>query len=155
MRASLNRLKYIDLSINYCVCDHILICMTNYGVFYNSVDDFMINGCGDLLYPLKWSAHFMFFYFLQMSVYDSGVSVLMPGDAIPTFIAHPAPAPCCPERNSWPSHQQNTLPCSTSTTRPVSNEVWEIWTWPSYAFSVKNRLFLGFAFLPFLPGGVL
>jgi len=53
-----------------------------------------------------------------MSVYASGVSVLMPGDEIPTFIAHPAP--CCPERISWPSHQQNTLPCSSSNTLPTS-----------------------------------
>lgn len=52
----------------------------------------------------------------KMSVYARGVSVLMPGDEIPTFIAHPAPAPCCPERISWPSHQHNTLPCSTSNT---------------------------------------
>ncbi|MED6182706.1 hypothetical protein PIB30_031247 [Stylosanthes scabra] len=40
----------------------------------------------------------------KMSVYASGVSVLMPGDEIPTFIAHPAPPPCCPERISFPSH---------------------------------------------------
>lgn len=29
-----------------------------------------------------------------MSIYAKGVSVLMPGEEIPTFIAHPAPAPC-------------------------------------------------------------
>ncbi|KAM3362399.1 putative protein isoform X1 [Capsicum galapagoense] len=39
------------------------------------------------------------------------VSVLMPGNDMPTFIAHPAPVPCQPERNPWPSHQQNSLPC--------------------------------------------
>ncbi|GFP96347.1 hypothetical protein PHJA_001778800 [Phtheirospermum japonicum] len=35
------------------------------------------------------------------------VSVVMPGDNVPTFLAHPAPAPvpCHPERISWPSHQ--------------------------------------------------
>ncbi|KAL2343987.1 hypothetical protein Fmac_005272 [Flemingia macrophylla] len=54
----------------------------------------------------------------KMSVYASGVSVLMPGDEIPTFIAHPAP--CCPERISWPSHQHNTLPCSSSNTLPTA-----------------------------------
>ncbi|XP_008809908.1 uncharacterized protein LOC103721463 [Phoenix dactylifera] len=41
----------------------------------------------------------------KMSIYAKGVSVLMPGYDIPTFIAHPAPAPCPPERISWPSHQ--------------------------------------------------
>ncbi|KAL0407362.1 UNVERIFIED_CONTAM: hypothetical protein Slati_4050100 [Sesamum latifolium] len=34
------------------------------------------------------------------------VSVVMPGDNVPTFIAHPAPVPCPPERLRWPSHQQ-------------------------------------------------
>ncbi|KAK7362908.1 hypothetical protein VNO77_05033 [Canavalia gladiata] len=57
----------------------------------------------------------------KMSVYASGVSVLMPGDEIPTFIAHPAP--CCPEMMSLSSHQHNTLPCSTSNTLPNINEV--------------------------------
>ncbi|KAK7252183.1 hypothetical protein RIF29_35963 [Crotalaria pallida] len=57
----------------------------------------------------------------KMSVYASGVSVLMPGDEIPTFIAHPAPAPCCPERISWPSHQHNTIPCPTSNTLHNNN----------------------------------
>ncbi|XP_027339294.1 uncharacterized protein LOC113853048 [Abrus precatorius] len=60
----------------------------------------------------------------KMSLYASWVSVLMPGDEIPTFIAHPAPAPCCPERISWPSHQQhNTINCSTSNTLPSINQV--------------------------------
>ncbi|CAA3009931.1 uncharacterized protein LOC111380673 [Olea europaea subsp. europaea] len=30
----------------------------------------------------------------KMTVYANGVSVLMPGEEIPTFIAHPAPATC-------------------------------------------------------------
>ncbi|KAL3851299.1 hypothetical protein ACJIZ3_013181 [Penstemon smallii] len=34
------------------------------------------------------------------------VSVLMPGNNVPTFIAQPAPVPCPPERRPWPSHQQ-------------------------------------------------
>ncbi|KAK8524437.1 hypothetical protein V6N13_015460 [Hibiscus sabdariffa] len=38
----------------------------------------------------------------KMTVYTSGVSVLMPGDEIPTFIAHPAPVPCPPERPALP-----------------------------------------------------
>lgn len=42
---------------------------------------------------------------LQMSVYARGVSVLMPGEEIPTFIAHRAPAPCPPEGITRPLHQ--------------------------------------------------
>jgi len=49
-----------------------------------------------------------------MSLYASWVSVLMPGDETPSFIAHPAPAPCCPERISWPPHQHSSLPYSTN-----------------------------------------
>uniref|UniRef100_A0A3Q7F4Q5 Uncharacterized protein n=1 Tax=Solanum lycopersicum TaxID=4081 RepID=A0A3Q7F4Q5_SOLLC len=49
----------------------------------------------------------------QLGIYVSTnakeVSVLMPGNDIPTFIAHPAPVPCQPERNPWPSHQQNPI----------------------------------------------
>ncbi|KAL2524531.1 hypothetical protein Adt_09585 [Abeliophyllum distichum] len=33
----------------------------------------------------------------KMTIYAKGVSVLMPGEEIPTFIAHPAPTPCPPE----------------------------------------------------------
>ncbi|OAY34097.1 uncharacterized protein At5g65660 [Manihot esculenta] len=33
----------------------------------------------------------------KMTVYAKGVSVLMPGEDVPSFIAHPAPAPCSPE----------------------------------------------------------
>lgn len=40
----------------------------------------------------------------KMTVYASGVSVLMPGDHIPTFIAHPAPMPCPSEQFLWPHH---------------------------------------------------
>ncbi|XP_039048043.1 uncharacterized protein LOC120188698 [Hibiscus syriacus] len=40
----------------------------------------------------------------QMTVYTSGVSVLMPGDEIPTYIAHPAPVPCPPNHPSLPQH---------------------------------------------------
>lgn len=43
----------------------------------------------------------------NMSIYAKGVSVLMPGEEIPTFIAHPAPAPCHPppELISRPLHE--------------------------------------------------
>ncbi|XP_045818715.1 uncharacterized protein LOC123911351 isoform X1 [Trifolium pratense] len=54
----------------------------------------------------------------KKSVFTSWVSVLMPGEEIPTFIAHPAPVPCCPERISWPSHQHTTLHSSTSNVLP-------------------------------------
>ncbi|GLT86940.1 hypothetical protein SLE2022_050470 [Rubroshorea leprosula] len=42
----------------------------------------------------------------KMTIYANGVSVLMPGEEIPTFIAHPAPAPCPPDRNLRPPHEQ-------------------------------------------------
>ncbi|KAL4312104.1 hypothetical protein GQ457_01G042410 [Hibiscus cannabinus] len=44
----------------------------------------------------------------KMTTYTSGVSVLMPGDEIPTYIAHPAPVPCPPEHQSLPQHQHYT-----------------------------------------------
>lgn len=59
----------------------------------------------------------------KMSLYASWVSVLMPGDEVPSFIAHPVPAPCCPERIPWPSHQHSTLHCSTYNTMPNINQV--------------------------------
>ncbi|KAM6572805.1 hypothetical protein CsatA_016885 [Cannabis sativa] len=42
----------------------------------------------------------------KMSVYSRGVSVLMPGENTPTFIAHhaPAPSPCPPEGILRPFH---------------------------------------------------
>ncbi|XP_030513171.2 formin-like protein 3 [Rhodamnia argentea] len=54
----------------------------------------------------------------KMSVYANGVSVLMPGEQIPTFLAHPAPPPpppmpppppppCPKEPVSQPLHQQH------------------------------------------------
>lgn len=59
----------------------------------------------------------------KMSVYSSGLSVLMPGDEIPRFIAHPAPIPCCPERVMWPSHEHKSSPCSTSNAISITNQV--------------------------------
>lgn len=50
----------------------------------------------------------------EMPVYAKGVSVLMPGHDVPTFIAHPAPAPCPPERIRWPSHQPTPFAGSSS-----------------------------------------
>lgn len=46
----------------------------------------------------------------QISVNAREVSVLMPGEDMPTFIAHPAPVPCPPERMPWPSHQHYPIP---------------------------------------------
>ncbi|GAV81882.1 hypothetical protein CFOL_v3_25335 [Cephalotus follicularis] len=44
----------------------------------------------------------------KLTVYAKGVSVLMPGEEIPTFIAHPAPAPCPPDRVLQPFHEHNS-----------------------------------------------
>uniref|UniRef100_A0A0A9GP47 Uncharacterized protein n=1 Tax=Arundo donax TaxID=35708 RepID=A0A0A9GP47_ARUDO len=51
---------------------------------------------------------------LEIPVYVKGVSVLMPGQDVPTFIAHPAPVPCPPERIRWPSHQPPPFTGSSS-----------------------------------------
>ncbi|KAK3127412.1 hypothetical protein QOZ80_7AG0572930 [Eleusine coracana subsp. coracana] len=51
---------------------------------------------------------------IEMPVYAKDVSVLMPGQDVPTFIAHPAPAPCPPERIQWPSHQPPPFAGSSS-----------------------------------------
>ncbi|XP_021670526.1 uncharacterized protein LOC110657588 isoform X2 [Hevea brasiliensis] len=55
----------------------------------------------------------------KMTVYAKGVSVLMPGEDAPTFLAHPAPAPCPPEHFIKPFHQHGpclsfTLPSTSS-----------------------------------------
>ncbi|KAL3509439.1 hypothetical protein ACH5RR_028840 [Cinchona calisaya] len=52
----------------------------------------------------------------KMTFYARGVSVLMPGEEIPTFIAHPAPAPCPPECVVRPLHQDKMLPSLSSNT---------------------------------------
>ncbi|KAF9590481.1 hypothetical protein IFM89_035358 [Coptis chinensis] len=57
----------------------------------------------------------------KMSVYAKGVSVLMPGEKIPTFIAHPAPAPCPPERILWPPHQHSPLTNSMADSNLIRN----------------------------------
>ncbi|KAK3028510.1 hypothetical protein RJ639_038578 [Escallonia herrerae] len=51
----------------------------------------------------------------KISVNAREVSVLMPGEDIPTFIAHPAPVPCPPERVPWPPHQRSTWGTSPQT----------------------------------------
>ncbi|CAL5391625.1 unnamed protein product [Camellia sinensis] len=45
----------------------------------------------------------------KITTYARGVSVLMPGEDIPTFIAHPAPAPCPPEGILRPIYQHDAL----------------------------------------------
>lgn len=42
-------------------------------------------------------------------VYPTEVTVLMPGDVIPSFVAYPAPTPqpCPPTRINWHLHQHN------------------------------------------------
>ncbi|KAL6562143.1 hypothetical protein OROGR_003150 [Orobanche gracilis] len=42
-----------------------------------------------------------------ISVNAREVSVVMPGNNVPTFIANPVPVPCPPERMPWPSHQNS------------------------------------------------
>ncbi|XP_059301373.1 uncharacterized protein LOC132053384 [Lycium ferocissimum] len=58
----------------------------------------------------------------EMTFYANGVSVLMPGEEVPTFIAHPVPAPSPPECTSQPIHQHDasSSPASTSTSRSSS-----------------------------------
>ncbi|KAK9150006.1 hypothetical protein Syun_008315 [Stephania yunnanensis] len=53
----------------------------------------------------------------KVSIYARGVSVLMPGEEVPTYIAHPAPVPCPPDRVSWPPplrHDPFTTPALQS-----------------------------------------
>ncbi|KAJ4801624.1 multidrug resistance protein [Rhynchospora pubera] len=62
----------------------------------------------------------------EMSVYAKGVSVLMPGQDVPTYIAHPvpppaAPCPCQPERVSWPSHRPFPYPSPSSSSNSGTN----------------------------------
>lgn len=61
-----------------------------------------------------------------MTVYEKGVSVLMPGEEMPTFIAHPAPAPHPPEHIPLSLHQHKpwfgSVPDSLSILD--HNEIW-------------------------------
>ncbi|WCJ26975.1 hypothetical protein M5689_008751 [Euphorbia peplus] len=54
----------------------------------------------------------------KMTVYANGVSVLMPGDNVPTFIAHPAPVPCPPEQPVCCPHQPHISSSSNPETAP-------------------------------------
>ncbi|KAK4364098.1 hypothetical protein RND71_015456 [Anisodus tanguticus] len=59
----------------------------------------------------------------EMTFYANGVLVLMPGEDVPTFIAHPVPAPSPPECTSQPLHQHDTSsssPLSISTSHSSS-----------------------------------
>lgn len=49
-----------------------------------------------------------------VSTYSIGVSVVMPGQDIPTFIAHPVPLPCPPEGISRPLHEDGYFLGSSS-----------------------------------------
>uniref|UniRef100_A0A1J3ICG5 Uncharacterized protein n=1 Tax=Noccaea caerulescens TaxID=107243 RepID=A0A1J3ICG5_NOCCA len=51
----------------------------------------------------------------KMTVYANGVSVLMPGDDIPTFIAHPAPVP----RPQNISHSQHSSSRDSSNSNSI------------------------------------
>ncbi|XP_074305506.1 uncharacterized protein LOC141640723 [Silene latifolia] len=46
----------------------------------------------------------------KMTVYSQGVSVLMPGEETPTFIAQPVPLPCPPDRIQWPPPKHKLVP---------------------------------------------
>ncbi|CAN1123837.1 hypothetical protein LINPERPRIM_LOCUS3452 [Linum perenne] len=50
----------------------------------------------------------------KMTMYAKGVTVLMPGEHVPTYLAHPAPAPCPPDRDLRPFHPTRaTCPASS------------------------------------------
>ncbi|OMO65062.1 hypothetical protein COLO4_31537 [Corchorus olitorius] len=55
-----------------------------------------------------------------MTIYTSGVSVLMPGDEIPTFIAHPAPVPCLPEHRSLPHNNHQKSPVNPGSNSSIN-----------------------------------
>ncbi|XP_050379943.1 uncharacterized protein LOC126797346 [Argentina anserina] len=54
----------------------------------------------------------------KITNYAREVSVVMPGENTPTFIAHPAPPPCPREHVTWPLHSINASHASTSTPTP-------------------------------------
>ncbi|XP_062009611.1 uncharacterized protein LOC133726150 [Rosa rugosa] len=54
----------------------------------------------------------------KITNYAREVSVVMPGEETPTFIAHPAPAPCPREHVTWPLHSIDAGHASTSTPTP-------------------------------------
>lgn len=56
----------------------------------------------------------------KMTVYANGVSVLMPGDHVPSFIAHPAPIPCPSDQTSSHHQPQPSSPSTNSSQSPPS-----------------------------------
>ncbi|KAH9330545.1 hypothetical protein KI387_002653 [Taxus chinensis] len=64
----------------------------------------------------------------SVSSYTIGVSVVMPGQEIPTFIAHPVPLPCTREGVAWPCHEHGyclasrSLDIKSSPTNTVKSE---------------------------------
>nr|XP_011467797.1 PREDICTED: uncharacterized protein LOC105352414 [Fragaria vesca subsp. vesca] len=54
----------------------------------------------------------------KITTYAREVSVVMPGEDTPTFIAHPAPPPCPREHVTWPHHSIGATHASTSTPTP-------------------------------------
>uniref|UniRef100_A0A5B7AXL8 Uncharacterized protein n=1 Tax=Davidia involucrata TaxID=16924 RepID=A0A5B7AXL8_DAVIN len=59
----------------------------------------------------------------KISVNAREVSVLMPGEDIPTFIAQPAPVPCPFERIPWPPHQHISLHNVTQNSNSNSSSI--------------------------------
>ncbi|KAJ4840633.1 hypothetical protein Tsubulata_050723 [Turnera subulata] len=58
----------------------------------------------------------------KMTFYSKGVSVLMPGENTPTFLAHPAPpSPCPPEPIVQPLHQHTLASVSSLLQNPSWN----------------------------------
>ncbi|CAA7020799.1 unnamed protein product [Microthlaspi erraticum] len=55
----------------------------------------------------------------KMTVYANGVSVLMPGDDIPTFIAHPAPVPRPPPQQISQSQHQHSPSRDSSSSNSI------------------------------------
>ncbi|KAK9681869.1 hypothetical protein RND81_10G033400 [Saponaria officinalis] len=56
----------------------------------------------------------------KMTVYSQGLSVLMPGEETPTFIAQPLPLPCPPDRIQWLPFEHklhpNDIQCANEST---------------------------------------
>ncbi|KAL3565721.1 hypothetical protein D5086_033767 [Populus alba] len=116
---------------------YILDARTQFGCIFVSVSCFWfldLQGVMSIPASMTVTAPFAFFLFamitnlwqfdwptaapdvmLWMTVYAKGVSVLMPGDDVPTFLAHPAPAPCRPERIIQPLQQHSRCLSYTST----------------------------------------
>ncbi|KAF2616478.1 hypothetical protein F2Q68_00040635 [Brassica cretica] len=84
---------------------------------------------------------------MQMTVYANGVSVLMPGDNIPTFIAHPVPVPHPSQHISKSQHQHSSSRDSSN-----SNFIQEYVFRSVIVFSPLNSL--SFAYMTLYANGV-